>query len=220
MSVWQDRRVLALGGTALALTAGLVVAVVLVRSEKAPSAPPPASQGGLIVQTGRDDDLKLDPVRPLRCFVGGQFVGELPLSVCAKRNGVATGALDVGLDQSGALAASGGTPGTLTPLAPSPVGAAASPALVSAPTGPGEPSSACWRYANGGWTPLTGDFSVNACAQTLFSGQCVRAGGAIYGRWGERTLRLVPGRIEISSDNRNFRTLVEQTTACPSPGLG
>jgi hypothetical protein len=47
--------------------------------------------------------------------VGGQFVGELPLADCAKRNGVATGGLDVGLDPAGALAA--GTNGAdLTPL--------------------------------------------------------------------------------------------------------
>src|SRR6185437_52804 len=81
-----------------------------------PAEPPPASQGGLTVVSGRDDDTKLDPKRPLRCFVGGQFVGELPLAVCAQRNGVATGALDVGLDQAGALAATNGVNSTLTPL--------------------------------------------------------------------------------------------------------
>ena len=222
----KDRRVLTLGGMALALVAGLVVAFMLVRRPNASSEAPPASQGGLVVQTGRDDDIKLDPMRPLRCFVGGQFVGELPLSACAKRNGVATGSLDVGLDPSGALAASGAATSDITPLPPEPVTTAqANPAESSssdAAVEPAEsrPSAACWRYANGAWTPLSGDFSAIACAQTLFSGQCVRPGGALYGRWGDRTLRLVPGRIEVSADNRNFRALVEQNAACPPSGAG
>jgi hypothetical protein len=225
MDVLKDRRVLTLGGMALALIAGLAVAFVLVRKPNASSEAPPASQGGLVVQTGRDDDIKLDPMRPLRCFVSGQFVGEMPLSACAKRNGVATGALDVGLDPSGALAGSGGATSDITPLPPEPVatGDAAEPApssSISAEPAEVRASAACWRYANGAWTPLAGDFSVVACAQTLFGGQCVRPGAALYGRWGDRTLRLVPGRIEVSADNRNFRALVEQTTACPPSGAG
>ena len=222
----KDRRVLTLGGMALALVAGLVVAFVLVRRPNASSEAPPASQGGLVVQTGRDDDIKLDPMRPLRCFVGGQFVGELPLSACAKRNGVATGALDVGLDPSGALAASGAASSDITPLPPGPdAGAGAAdhaqtPMPASAESAESHASAACWRYANGAWTPLPGDFAAIACAQALFAGQCVRPGGALYGRWGDRTLRLVPGRIEVSADNRNFRAMVEQATACPPSGAG
>ncbi len=216
---------LALGGMAIALVAGLAVAFFIVRKPNATSEAPPASQGGLVVQTGRDDDIKLDPMRPLRCFVSGRFVGELPLSACAKRNGVATGALDVGLDPSGALAASGGAGSDITPLPPEPVTTAEDASGAEPSAAPGEaadsrPSAACWRYANGAWSPLSGDFSAGACAQALFAGQCVRPGGALYGRWGERTLRLVPGRVEISADNRNFRTLAEQGGACPSPGEG
>jgi hypothetical protein len=225
MDVLKDRRVLTLGGMAVALVAGLAVAFVLVRKPNASSEAPPASQGGLVVQTGRDDDLKLDPMRPLRCFVNGQFVGDLPLSACAKRNGVATGALDVGLDPSGALAGSSGATSDITPLPPETVTTAevGDPAQTTAPAAvqPTEnhASTACWRYANGAWTPLTGDFSVLVCAQALFAGQCVRPGAALYGRWGDRTLRLVPGRIEISADNRNFRALVQQG-GCPPPGTG
>jgi hypothetical protein len=120
MSFLQDRRVILAGGAALALLAGLAVAVLIGRGQSGPDAPPPASQGGLVVQTGRDDDIKLDPQRPLRCFVGGKFVGELPLGECARRNGVATGALDVGLDPSGALAAANGASGDITPLPTAP----------------------------------------------------------------------------------------------------
>jgi hypothetical protein len=112
----RNRWVVALGGGALALAAGLVIAWVIFAHGARPSEPPPASQGGLVIVTGRDDDARLDPHRPLRCFVGGQFVGELPLAECAKRNGVATGALDVGLDQAGALAATNGAGAELTPL--------------------------------------------------------------------------------------------------------
>src|SRR5215472_4389411 len=120
MSWFADRRLLLGAGGVVALLAGLAIAFVLLRHDHAPAQPPPASQGGLVVESGRDDDLKLDPKRPLRCFVNGQFVGELPLSICAQRNGVATGALDVGVDQSGALAASNGVGGDITPLPPQP----------------------------------------------------------------------------------------------------
>ena len=105
MEFLKDRRVIALVGAGVALVLGVAVAWAIFSHSRAPVGPPPASQGGLVVVSGRDDDAKLDPKRPLRCFVGGQFVGELPLAVCAQRNGVATGALDVGLDPSGALAA-------------------------------------------------------------------------------------------------------------------
>ncbi|HEX7760640.1 MAG TPA: hypothetical protein VF459_14125, partial [Caulobacteraceae bacterium] len=117
----KDRRILLGGGAVLALGAGLAIAFSMVGRGPAATDAPPASQGGLVVQTGRDDDTKLDPKRPLRCFVGGQFVGELPLDECAKRNGVATGALDVGVDSSGALAAANGSSSDITPLPPQPV---------------------------------------------------------------------------------------------------
>jgi hypothetical protein len=97
-----DRRLILAGGAALALAAGLIAAAILGGRGKGPVPAPPASRGGLMVQSGRDDDIKLDPKRPLRCFVAGRLIGELPLGECAKRNGVATGALDVGLDPSGA----------------------------------------------------------------------------------------------------------------------
>ncbi|HEY9233679.1 MAG TPA: hypothetical protein VIP08_01470, partial [Phenylobacterium sp.] len=120
MDFLKDRRtLLALGGGAAALIAGLLIANAMVskgRGEKA--APPPASQGGLVVETGARDDGKLDPAKPLRCFVAGQYVGEMTLADCAKRNGVATGALDVGVDEAGNLAAADQAGTMLTPLPP------------------------------------------------------------------------------------------------------
>ena len=79
---------------------------------------------------------------------------------------------------------------------------------------------ACWRYAGGEWRRLPGDITLNACAQQLFGGRCEKTGGATYGRWGEETLRLVPGRVEISADNRSFKTLVEQGANCSFPPAG
>jgi hypothetical protein len=56
--------------------------------------------------------------------------------------------------------------------------------------------------------------SLSACVQALYSGTCVRPGDALYGRWGNTTLRLVPGRVERSENNADFRTLVEQDRRC------
>ncbi len=230
----KDRRWILAGGAGLALAAGLVIAAIMAGRPRGPSAAPPASQGGLVVQTGRDDDIKLDPGRPLRCFVGGQFIGDLPLSACAKRNGVAAGALDVGLDPSGALAAANGVSSDITPLPPNPepagpavaAPAIAPPALIAedadnnAPAGPRSATAPCWRYIGAGWRRLPWEVSLNACVRLLYAGRCERAGGAAYGRWADRTLRLVPGRVEISDDNRRFRTLFEQGPECAGQDPG
>jgi hypothetical protein len=233
MDILKDRRVILAAGAASALAAGLIAAAVMTLRSGAGGGPPPASQGGLIVQTGRDDDIKLDPRRALRCFVGGQFAGELPLGECAKRNGVATGALDVGLDPSGALAASSEAGAGITPLppqevtslspaqpAPEELAPSQAPAAVPAAAPPPAAASGCLRYGPRGWSRLAGPASLGACVQALFDGRCVRPGGAEYGRWGERTLRLAPGRVEISSDERTFHTLVEQAPDCALPAVG
>ena len=226
MDFLKDRRIIIGGGAALALLAGLGIAVALMSGhDKKPPEAPPASRGGLIVETGRDDDSKLDPARPLRCFVGGTFVGEITLAECAKKNGVATGALDVGVDETGALAAADQAGTVLTPLPPTPTvtaPAATTPSNPAAPTTPtsasnNTPLAACWRYAGNEWRRLPGDITLNACAQQLFGGRCERSGGATYGRWGEETLRLVPGRVEISSDNRSFHTAFDQGPNCSIP---
>ncbi len=226
MDFLKDRRIILGGGAALALLAGLGIAVALMSGhDKKPAEEPPASRAGLIVETGRDDDAKLDPARPLRCFVGGTFVGEITLAECAKKNGVATGALDVGVDETGALAAADQAGTVLTPLPPTP--AASAPATtpstqattLSTPTSASAnaPLGACWRYAGNEWRRLPGDLTLNACAQQLFGGRCEKTGGATYGRWGEETLRLVPGRVEISSDNRSFHAAFDQGPNCSIP---
>jgi hypothetical protein len=211
---------LVLAGGAVALVAGLVVAWALIakhRGEATP--PPPASRAGLVIDSSGTASPKLDSTKPLRCFVAGQLVGDLTLADCAKRNGVATDALDVGIDQSGALAAADQAGTAITPLPPGEGKVAeAEPAepAVSAQPAAGTPD-ACWRYAAGQWRKLTPDMPLTACAQILFAGRCERTGEAAYGRWGVQTLRLVPGRIETSGDNRNFRPLMDQP-GCPPAG--
>jgi hypothetical protein len=225
MNFLKDRgTVLALSGAAVALVAGLAIAWVIVAQHRGEtSAPPPASRAGLVIDSSGATEGRLNPAKSLRCFVAGQSVGDMTLADCAKRNGVSTDALDVGLDQSGTLAAGGRAGAAITPLPPA---ADARPqeeaAAEPTPTGgaaqiPSGPPDACWRYAAGQWRKLTPDLPLAACAQTLFSGRCVRLGEAVYGRWGQQTLRLVPGRVEISGDNRSFRPLADQP-GCPPAG--
>ena len=228
MEFLKDRRtLLVLVGGALALLAGVVIATMLVgksRNEKTP--PPPASQGGLVVETGAPDDGRMDPAKPLRCYVAGQYVGEITLAECAKRNGVATGALDVGVDPAGNLAAADQAGTMLTPLPPQPetiVPAQPQPNVPTpapAATPATGPAGSCWRYADGGWRKLPNDLTLNGCVQALFAGRCERPGGATYGRWMQQTLRLVPGKVEVSGDNRSFRPLAEQASNCSIQSIG
>ncbi|MDO8913656.1 MAG: hypothetical protein Q7V13_17635 [Phenylobacterium sp.] len=232
MDMFNDRRiVLALIGGALALMAGLGIAIGMVsKTRNDRDAAPPASQGGLVVETTTADDGGIDPARPLRCFVAGQYVGEVTLAECAKKNGVATGALDVGVDATGALAAADDAGTVLTPLPPVqtaaveptlPPAAAATPAAATPAAAPaGSPTGACWRYAGNVWSRLPSDLSLNGCVQALFAGRCERPGGATYGRWMTQTLRLVPGKVEVSGDNRSFRTLADQGGGCAIPSIG
>jgi len=223
MEFLKDRRIaLGLAGAAVALLAGLAVAWSLVSSHRGETtAPPPASRAGLVIDSTGSGEGHLDPAKPLRCFVAGQFVGDMALAECAKRNGVSTDALDVGVDPTGALAATDQSGAMVTPLPPvesKSDEAAAEPAPPPTPTPQlaSGPAGACWRYAEGQWRKLPNEIALGACAQVLFAGRCEHAGEAAYGRWAQQTLRLVPGRIEISADNRSFRPLMDQP-GCPAP---
>ncbi len=204
---------LLVGGGAAALVAGLVIAwAISSKNRDQPTPPPPASKGGLVINPNGKPEAKIAATKPLRCFVGGQFVGEITLAECAQRNGVATDALDVGVDQTGALAAAQQGMAQVTPLPP--------PETVQAPPKPTPAAAgACWRY-DGSWRRLPADMTLAACVQTLFAGRCERAGEAAYGRWAQQTVRLVPGKVEISGDNRTFRTLMEQGAGCSAAQPG
>ena len=211
----QTRRLwLTFGGGVAVLCVSLGAAFLILLHGRHDAAPPPAAVGGLVVQTQTGLDQKLDPQKPLRCFVNGQLVGEETLADCAQRNGVATEALDVGVDQNGQLAAANQAGTTLTPLPPSAapvvVAPAAQPAAASVPVGD------CLRYAQATWRKAGAGMSLSGCVKLLFDGQCQKTGAA-YGRWMSQTLRATPGAVEISDDNRTFRLLVEQPATCAIP---
>jgi len=221
MDLMKERRVVLMIGGGLAVLLGAGIAIGIMMRDHGSSAPPPASRAGLVVETGTDDQT-LDPARPLRCFVGGQFVGMATLADCAKKNGVATRALDVGVDSTGALAAASDTGPVIQPLTPSQVKVTPLEPPPPAPTdagstptasGAGAATAICWRR-DSDWRKLPAEMSLNACVQALFAGKCEKPGEAVYGRWGDQTIRLVPRHVEVSGDNRTFRPLADQSAAC------
>ncbi len=232
----HDRRVMfAAAGGVLALLAGLGIGVGLMargagKHDALASSSTSSAPGSLQVEMGHEDP-GLDPQKPLRCFVNGQFVGMAPLSACAQKNGVATGSLDVGLDPNGEVAAATGDSSVLQPLpsapAPPPVVASAGDTGATPPqegavaptAAPSGQMAACWKFG-AEWRRLPDDMSLDSCVQALFAGRCERPGAAEYGRWGGDTLRLVTGKVERAGDNRSFRTLVKQPSGdCNIPHL-
>lgn len=216
----QDNRILIAIGVGVAIVAAVVAALLLTGKREAEPAPPPAAQGGLTVDVA--DAPGLDAARELRCFVNGQFVGMATLADCARQNGLATEALDVGIDQTGAPAAFVAPPGPppVDPLEFSTIDAQPSPVEPAEPAKPVEPQrvgNACMRHTGSDWRTLSPNMSLGACVQALYAGTCVRPGEALYGRWGETTLRLVPRRVEQSSDNSRFTTLTDQDRSCQFP---
>jgi hypothetical protein len=224
MGLFSDRRVILAGGGVIALALGLGAAAFFAGRAPKASGPPPASRGGLVVEQSKDDAI-LDPGRPLRCFVGGKMVGEMTLAECAKKNGVATRALDLGVDSTGALAAASDNGPVVQSLTaseaqelPSQAPPAAPPGVAPIASGAGAPIAPCWRR-DSDWRRLPTDLTLNACVQALYAGHCAKTGEAVYGRWGEETLRLIPRRVEASSDNRTFRPLVDQGPNCTTPAI-
>jgi hypothetical protein len=210
MTALQDRRVLiAIGGGALMLFA-ILLGVFLLRGHR-PAPPPgsPQAASGLQIEQGQADS-RTASTKQLRCFVNGQFVSMETVADCAKKNGVAAQALDVGLDPAtGAVTAASGTLAPPVQAMPAPAETAepkADPVAAAPPTAPGD----CLRYAAEGWRSAGAGVGLNQCVRALFEGHCERAGEALYGRWGQQTLRLVPGRVEMSSDNRSFHPLMPQ----------
>jgi hypothetical protein len=229
----NDNRVILAIGAGLAIVAAIVLALVFGGNREAAAPGLAADQrGGLQVDLA--DAPALEPTRQLRCFVDGQFIGMATLTDCAQRNGLATDALDVGLDEEGNLAAA-----PTASFAPPPALPDAQTAGLGEDTGPdgralpdmsaGQPQpqpgverasgSACLRFTGSEWRQIAADMSVNQCVQALYAGTCVRPGDAQYGRHGNLTLRLVPRRVEQSSDNSRFRILAEQDRNCQFPGL-
>jgi hypothetical protein len=236
MSVLQDRRVVLGLGAVTAIAVGAAVALGLGRGDAEPSAPPPAAEGGLKIEIGETERAALDPAKPLRCFVDGKFVGLQTLTACAERNGVAAQALDVGLDATGALVAAAEAPAAATPavdvaadttvttaapetpsplpdlgpLGPTPAGAAGAPR--------GQLAS-CISHGPNGWTTVSEAAPLGLCVTLLFDGRCQLPGNALYGRWGQQTVRVVPGKVEIAQDGQTFNTLAVQNENCTIPSI-
>lgn len=222
--------VLAIGGGAAVLLGVIAAAVIMGRGHK-PSGPSPASKGGLEVSV--NETPAMDVKKKVRCFVDGAPVGEFTIAECAAKNGVGAQALDVGLDDSGNLAAAptaslSPTPAlppapVETPTASGPTTSGSHPAApTAAPAGQvaaGGPTGRCLRYTGSEWRQLADNWTLNACVQALFAGRCVHPGEAAYGRFGDTTLRLVPGQVQQSSDNRTFHMLVEQRRGCETPNI-
>jgi len=224
MSFFSDRRVILGGGGVIALALGLGAAAFLAGRTPKAKGPPPASTGGLVVEQSKDD-ATLDPGRPLRCFVGGKMVGEMTLAECARKNGVATKALDLGVDATGALAAASDAGPVVQSLTaseaqelPSQAPPVAPPGVAPVAAGAGAPIAPCWRR-DSDWRRLPTDLTLNACVQALYAGHCAKPGEALYGRWGEETLRLFQRQVQASSDNRSFRPLVDQGANCNTPAI-
>ncbi len=109
-------------------------------------------------------------------------------------------------------------PPTQPPLSQplSEAGAAANSAGNEAEAAP-SPSAdaACWRYGpGGGWKALPQPLALSACVQAIYGARCPPPGEAFYGRWGDETLRLEAGRVEISPDNANFQSLIDSWPGC------
>lgn len=205
-------------GAAGALLLGLSLAFVFRSEEPGPRQAPPAAKGGL--QVSVDNPRPADLAKPLRCFVEGRYVGMATIAVCAARNGVASNELDVAVDDSGELAAAPTAslaPPPAAPVAGQPIQPSSEivPTVVDA-----GPTGVCLRYVGAEWRQV-GDapLTLNGCVRALYDGRCERPGGAQYGRWEQTTLRLVPGRVERSGDDRTFTTLVQQTQGCGVPAL-
>lgn len=224
MALTKENRTVLIVGGGLAVVAAVAAALVFGGGREAPTEAPPASQGGLTIDVAEAPTL--EPTRALRCFVDGQFVGEATLADCARRNGVATSALDVGLDASGALAAAPTAAFAPPPELPADPVVEVAPAdgapmpVESARPAPAASGTACLRHTGSEWRQVSGSMSLGACVQALYAGTCVRPGDALYGRWGDTTLRLVPRRVEQSGDNSRFRTLAQQDRNCQFPELG
>jgi hypothetical protein len=199
MNAFSDRRVLIGVGAGIVLLAVVLLAVFF-RGQHGPVVSNQTAEADrLQLQMDKPDPKTAPKTQQIRCFVNGQLVGMATLSECAQKNGTASQALDVGLEAPPAA------PGTATVTAPT---------LAAGLPAASNQTSECLRYGGDGWKGYGSNVGLGACVRVLFQGQCAKSGEAYYGRWGGESLRLIPGRVEISEDNKKFRLLVEQDADC------
>jgi LemA protein len=86
--------------------------------------------------------------------------------------------------------------------------------LDNSPNGAEPAFGECWRLNGGRWQQVPGNVLRSVCIGELYSGGCAGPNKFYYGRWGGQTLRLTDGRVEVSSNDRDFTTLVDPWPAC------
>jgi hypothetical protein len=209
-------------GATVAIVVGIVLAMGLSHGHKDEEKMNDQPTG--LTFTVADPSPSLDAKKPLRCYVNGAYVGDLTLGECAKKNGVAAQKLDVGVDDAGNLTAAPTASLVPVPGAPASAIAGAEPAdpaqgaeVVPDTRAASGPTAACLRFSSNSWNKLSDNVTLGQCAVLLFDQRCVTPGQASYGRWGSKTLRLVPKRVEQSDDNATFRPLVDQGQGCSVP---
>ena len=210
-------------GAAVAIGVGIALAVFMSRGHKADPKMNDLPTG--LTFNVSESVSSLDAKKPLRCFVDGAYVGDLTLAECATKNGVSAQKLDVGVDDSGNLTAA--PTASLVPVPGAPASVATPDTKAPVPDQTAEivpdakpvsgPTAACLRYNSNTWNKLSDNLTLGQCVVLLYDGRCVSPGSASYGRWGSKTLRLVPRRVEQADDNTNFRSLVDQGQGCSVP---
>ena len=208
-------------GAAVAIVVGIILAMGVSRGHKDDEKMNDQPTG--LTFKVADPAPSLDTKKPLRCYVNGAYVGDVTLAECAKKNGVAAQQLDVGIDDNGNQVAA--PTASLVPVPGAPGSAeAAQPAdpaqgaeIVPPTATAAGPTASCLRYSSNSWNKLAENITLGQCAVLLFDTRCVSPGQAAYGRWGTKTLRLVPRRVEQSDDNTTFRPLVDQGQGCSVP---
>jgi hypothetical protein len=229
MKFLQDRRALAALIVGVVVLIGLGGVLGLLHPRHGGGGDDSSASGSNELQVVMGKAPKVEADTSVRCFVKGQFVGMETAADCAQKNGVAPGALDVGLDQSGAIAAGGGDT-HLQPLAaakPDDQGDDDKPDAADTASSDGEnrsfadmPPADCKAYAPGGWRTAGAGVSLDACVHSLFDGRCPAPGQVVYGHWGALTLRASPGRIDVARNNRDFSPLAPQYPAdCSIPPI-
>ncbi len=202
MKPFSDRRIVIAVGVGTALLLAILLGVFLT-GRQARSGVTAETKQELQLQVDKIDNKVAPKTQQVRCFVNGQLVGMTTLAECGQKNGTASQVLDVGLDAP--------PPAAVAPPPPN--------APPSAPQSNPGAVAECLRYGAEGWKGYGSNLSMSSCVRVLFQGQCAHPGEAFYGRWGAQSLRLIPGRVEVSDDNRRFRSLVEQEADCSIPAM-
>ncbi|ESQ84449.1 hypothetical protein AEAC466_08845 [Asticcacaulis sp. AC466] len=219
----DQKRWIAIGiGATVAIVIGIILAMGMSHGHK--DDPKMNDQPTGLTFKVADPTPTLDSKKPLRCYVSGAYVGDVTLAECAKKNGVAAQQLDVGIDDNGnqvaaptaSLVPVPGAPASTPPTAAEPDPAQGAEVVPNTQAAAG-PTAACLRYSSNSWNRLADNITIGQCAILLYDGRCVSPGQASYGRWGGKTLRLVPKRVEQSDDNATFRPLVDQGQGCSVP---